>query len=211
MSTFRYCREHSSSKLTMLTVPRYAARISALVIGLIGSQACTRPDAAGLGADDVPANIHESDANTSVGLVPQSRGEGSDSLQAMIERLAELEGSFDTGDVTGPLQFAGDRSFLRAFAQFGDSAVFRLVECMDRYEPAKATFNGKPVALGVMCYTALQSVAYYEHTDEHGDLTGEWAGYIDATASREEMLRAQNAWRKVIADSAYVLLPPPNF
>ena len=134
-----------------------------------------------------------------------------DTLDLIIARLGTLEGEFVKSGPAASMQFTGDGSLLRSFLSFGDQAVHRLVDCMDRQEPARATYDENPVTLGLMCYAALRLTVYHEPVDESGDLTGEWAGFIDASASREDLIAAQRAWQNVLQDQAYVFYPPDTF
>lgn len=71
----------------------------------------------------------------------------------------------------GPYVFTGDRDIIYAFSTFEDSAVVRVVECLDDLEPAAATLDGDPVPMGVMCLEVLRCTASSEATDAQGTST----------------------------------------
>ena len=126
-----------------------------------------------------------------------------DSMGSLIHRLRTATGTFQReGD--GAYRLSGDRGLLEAMRAFGDSAVSRLVACLDDTTTATATLDDRPVTLGVMCNEALRAVAYYEATDQSGGLTS-WPGSVDARASVDQLVRAKQAWQQVVRRRAYVL------
>ena len=120
-----------------------------------------------------------------------------------MDSLARLPGNFTAWD-QGPWEFTGDAQVLRAFDEYGDSAVVRLVECLDRSEPARATAKGKPVPVGVMCYWALRRLAYFEWHEDPAYADG-WPGEIEPTASLEALRAAKQAWAAVVREKRYRL------
>src|SRR3546814_15058636 len=67
-----------------------------------------------------------------------------------------------------------------------------LVACIDDPRPARATLDGAPVTLGVVCYQALRLVAYVEATG--------WPGHIGPLASPAARRAAKRAWQAVLAE-----------
>lgn len=131
--------------------------------------------------------------------VPES-GTTQHSLTALIDSLGALPGEFVLSGLVW--DFQGDTQMMNAIAAKGDSAVAALVDCLGNDQLARATVEGRRVPMGVMCYTTLQRTAY-PLEPEDGD--GSWPGFVEPTASVEELKKAQEAWRAVVADKAYRL------
>ena len=138
----------------------------------------------------------------------QARGTGGESAQpvvqpslsALLDSLARLPGEFRL--VGFQWQFSGDDHVFRSIADHRDSAVVHLVDCLDRVTPAAATVEGRRVPVGVLCYAALQRTAY---STEHEDGTGEWPGFLEPTATAEELTAAKTAWLEVVRTRRYKL------
>jgi hypothetical protein len=121
---------------------------------------------------------------------------------SLIELLRSVEGELQwQGVVVG--DFIGDKSVLFALIQRKDSVLVPLAECLDRTDPVATTWRGQELLLGHMCLVVLNSIVYYEHTDELGDLSGNWDGYVGVHSSIEEMRAAKAAWKKVIEEGRY--------
>ena len=126
------------------------------------------------------------------------------SLDALLDSIRVIEGHFV--DHQGVYwEFSGNRAVFQAFNRFKDSALVRLVDCLDRTDRVAATANGEPVALGFMCYKALEQVAYYEQDYEDPETDVLWPGILDANASEEQLIAAKRAWLVVVADRSYFL------
>lgn len=125
---------------------------------------------------------------------------GQASLQTLIDSLSRVSGSF--AEAAGRWVYTGDQSVFGALAQYRDSAVLALVNCLDRMTPSKVTVGGRPVPLGVVCYSALQRVAY---PTEAEDAEGAWAGVVEPTASVAELQAAKQAWMRVVRTRRYRL------
>ena len=82
-------------------------------------------------------------------------------------------------------------------AQPRAGVVPALVNCLDDITPSKSELDGKPVAVGIVCYEALSNLVYYEPT------TATWAGYITPRATPQQMRAAKAAWTRVVADKAF--------
>ena len=126
-----------------------------------------------------------------------------DTLGRLIQRLKTVGGTFTRTGSEHDYRYDGSLEVVRALASFGDSAVARLVQCMDREDTTSTTLEGKAVPLGAMCFDALRRIAYYEATDSEGDIDADWPGYITVAASRAERLRAKDAWEEVVANRSY--------
>lgn len=173
------------------------AFISVTVVLLCGLGCRESPRAAG----SSPSAGSGQSAPPTVSGAPQSQALVP--LQALLGSLARLPGDFTAWD-QGPWEFTGDAQLLRAFDDHGDSAVVRLVECLDRSEPARATAKGKSVPVGVMCYWALRRLAYFEWHEDPAYADG-WPGEIEPTASLEALRAAKQAWAAVVREKRYRL------
>lgn len=94
----------------------------------------------------------------------------------------------------------GADGLLGAFPQFGDSAVRPLVACLADTTPARATYEGVPVRKGLMCYAALQMVAYSEGGDSEA-----WAGAVLPKTTPEGLIEAAKAWQDAVSSGRYKL------
>ena len=126
-------------------------------------------------------------------------------FDVMIRRLATLEGEF-----TSDWDFSGDKTILRSIGALSDSgavadtAVRYLAECIGRTEPAHATFRGRAIPLGVVCYAALRHLAYHEEADSTGHLTPYWPGFIDNPGvTPGQLAAARRAWLKAAREGLY--------
>jgi hypothetical protein len=122
-----------------------------------------------------------------------------------IRQLATLEGEF-----TSDWDFSGDKTILRSVGALSDSgavadtAVTHLAACIGRTELARATFRGRAIPLGVVCYAALRQLAYHEETDETGHLTPYWPGFLDTPGvTAEQLVAARRAWLKAAREGSY--------
>ena len=122
-----------------------------------------------------------------------------DSISALIERLRTASGRF-VELPTRLWELQGVDSLLEAFAPFRDSAVVRLVDCLDRTEPTAMTVGGRPVLLGALCFEALTHIAYAE---PEGSETGEWPGVVFPDAAGPQLTAAKSAWAAVVRSRGY--------
>jgi len=129
----------------------------------------------------------------------------SDSLNALFLKLPIVQGSLGER----PSDFTGDRTVLQAISSFGDSAVARLVDCLDRTTPTRVTYQGRPIPLGLLCYVVLDYTAYYEAYDERPqhdpNRYAPWPGNVDMSATPEQLRTAKRAWQDVVKRKVYNL------
>jgi len=128
-----------------------------------------------------------------------------DSLTRLIDRLSITSGVWLQGAEWSSLDIP---RLLDAFEPFGDSAVVRLVDCMDDDRPAAATVERDTIARGAMCYAALTHIAYYEafaHRPDDEHMMDPWRGDMSLGASPSVRRKAQAAWRAVVRLKAYHL------
>jgi hypothetical protein len=126
-------------------------------------------------------------------------------FDAVIRQLATVEGEF-----TREWDFSGDNTIFRRIGSLsdsgavGDTAVAHLADCIGRTEPARATFRGSPISLGVVCYAALQHLAYHEEADSSGHLTPYWPGFLyTPEATPNQLAAAQRVWVKAAREGSY--------
>ena len=129
----------------------------------------------------------------------------SDSVQVLVEKLKHLPGIIpDTGIERD--DFGGNRETLIALSRQGENAVAPLVECLDRMDPAVATYKGAPVPMGFMCYQALRITATYEPTNAQGESDPAWPGILTAESKGPQLQAAKQAWTTVLRDKKYGLV-----
>jgi hypothetical protein len=114
-----------------------------------------------------------------------------------------MRGEFGFSSITQSWEFVGDAGPLNAFGDFADSAVTRLVDCIDADSPAQVTVRGRRVVLGVLCYAALSRVAYVERPP---DERRPWPGTLGSDATMDQLRRAKRAWQAVVKRRLYHLL-----
>jgi len=124
-----------------------------------------------------------------------------DSLGVLTAKLEKLSGSYSIG-AHGQWVFSGERTLFGAIAEHQDSAVARLVNCLDDTTASLATVEGRRVPLGVLCYEALRFTAYAE---PEGIDSGEWPGTVMPTATGSALRAAKAAWLEVVRQKGYRL------
>lgn len=151
-------------------------------------------------AQETP-NVETGAAARVEGAAPQDTARRTVSLEALVERMARARGEFNYSP-DGLLLFTGDETVFNSFE--GDSAVVHLVQCLDQAEPARATYQGSPVAVGYMCYVALTRISYSTYHEDVDD-PASWPGYLEPNATAEDLRAAQAAWEEVLEAGAYRL------
>jgi hypothetical protein len=172
------------------------SRSVSVMIVLLSTIGCVDRSATSRGPDDSTKSPSPSDIRSRV---------GNDTVAVLIERLRELAGTFPSSQSVGG-EFTGDRELLVRLAEYKDSAVVKLVDCLDRTDSARATAEGQPVRMGVMCYLALSHTVSYEAADSKGDLDERWPGLVAPLASPNDLRLAKEAWKKVVAERRYTLI-----
>ncbi len=146
--------------------------------------ACT--GTAGSRSDRAPSNAATTSAQT-------------DSIAVLIERLRAAPGRY-VQLPTRLWELQGMDAILESFVEFRDSAVARLVDCLDRSEPTATTVGGRPVLLGALCFEALTHIAYAE---PEGSESGAWPGVVFPTATAARLTAAKGAWVTVVRSRGY--------
>jgi hypothetical protein len=80
------------------------------------------------------------------------------------------------------------------------STLDDLVNCISDESPSHVLLKDSPVVLGVVCYEGLTKLIYFESDSSR------WAGYVDASATHQQLLAAQKAWRRVVQKKEYTNL-----
>jgi hypothetical protein len=162
---------------------RFKVLISILVGYVLGTAGC------GGSAKDSPAPPTTQSATAS------ARSD----LRTLIDSLGRVQATV----IVTPSQawhVEGVDGLLGSFPQFGDSAVRPLVACLADTSSAQATYNDIPVRKGLMCYAALQMVAYSE-----GGESESWAGAVLPTTTPQGLIEAAKAWQEVVSRGGYKL------
>lgn len=92
------------------------------------------------------------------------------------------------------------------------------------FRSSNVFLESQRLPVGILAYETLTSLVYHEETDEAGDLSGDWPGYLDQTPARldpggvsimrtdrtfesfGELAAAQNAWKEALESGRYTLL-----
>lgn len=120
-------------------------------------------------------------------------------LPTLIDSLKRVPGAF--AGSAGRWRFSGTSDVFNSIAEHEDSAVVALVDCLDRADSATATVAGRRVLVGVMCFAALQRMAYpteHEDADESS-----WPGIVAPTASAQQLKAAKREWLRVVREKRY--------
>ena len=169
---------------------------SGLLIGFAVATLVTIGCGAGTKGGDRPVS-NESSVNP-----PRVAVAVRDSLDHLIAALATLRGEFRHAPPYGGWEFRGNQRLFAALAQFGDSAVQKLVACLDDTTKSNVSVEGRPVLLGAVCYEALHHVAYVE--TPASELP--WVGDISPTATPDALRRGKGAWMEAVRTHSYILL-----
>lgn len=132
---------------------------------------------------------------------PDNQAPSAATLDQLVDSLANVPGSFVLEGAVW--RFIGSQEALLALAGGGDSAVTRLVECIDRDTHARATVDSTAVLLGAMCAYALSHVAYA--TEFEDDPDANWPGVVSPGATPEQLQAAKRAWQEVVRLRRYRL------
>lgn len=125
-----------------------------------------------------------------------------DTLGALVSQLKTLPGDFRQVGPHGAWEFEGDKQLFMAIASFGDSAVVRLVQCLDDSTRSAVRVGDRPVLVGAVCYEALHNVAYVEKPTEDEP----WVGDVPPNADARRLKRARDAWEEAVRTHEYNLL-----
>lgn len=136
-----------------------------------------------------------------IGDRQSSAGESSDMRRA----IAEINGTYTWRGDLNRYEYSDKLRLEQILSvQPPKHAVTSLIECLDDISASASTLDGKPVALGIVCYEALTQLVYYEPTEPGGDVAASWPGFISPRASPQDMRDAKAAWKK--AEAAKLLV-----
>lgn len=125
-----------------------------------------------------------------------------DTLGVLVSQLETLPGEFRQAGPHGAWEFEGDGQIFITIAKFGDSAVARLVGCLDDTTRSAVRVGSRPVLVGAVCYEALHRVAYVEKPAEDEP----WVGDVPPTADAGRLKLARAAWAEAVRNHEYNLL-----
>lgn len=171
----------------------------ALVACLVSVEGCTNsPPSARRSNGDTATNAVRAPGNSR----PATDVEATPGLRVLIDSLGRMRGRFIQSP-GGAWTFSPEPvGVVRAFAAHGDSAVAALVECLGDTTKASATVRDEPIVRGIMCVEILRRIAY---PTEFEDADSGWAGSVFPTSSASDLVRAQEAWRRVVRLKRYRL------
>ena len=136
--------------------------------------------------------------------VPVTTGVAKLGVDSLMALLPSVQGAVAPADPTVG-SFQGDRAVLDAMVSRGDSAVVRLVDCLDRRDTSEVALGQHQLTMGELCYVVLNAVAYYEATGPDGALTADWPGHVALPASAAQLAAAKRAWLMVVKRRSYML------
>lgn len=132
---------------------------------------------------------------------------GSSVDSGLLEKLASIDGIFSWNDSQKIFDY-NKRDEIEKIIEGRnvEETLHILVKNINNSRSSNSLINGKKVAIGVVCYTAITQIAYYEPTAKDGDVANAWEGYISPDATMEELSKAKKAWQKIIEAHLYLLL-----
>ena len=120
--------------------------------------------------------------------------------------LAGLDGQFDWNEERQRHVYSSKIELERILSQHEtEPLVSMLVRCLDDLSPSASMLDGRPVAVGVVCYEGLGQTAYFEPTAPNGDIAESWPGHVSPRATAEELRVARRAWEEVVRERAFIL------
>lgn len=143
----------------------------------------------------------------SIALAPLGWAHSEHEEENLAAKLGALEGTFRWNSELQRYVFDNPEGMDKILPEdTSEPTIHKLANCMDRAERSRVMLNAKPVPIGVLCYTALTTLIYYEPVARNGELAPEWAGYPPPSASLNELKAAKKAWLRVIKRRAYKTL-----
>jgi hypothetical protein len=126
-------------------------------------------------------------------------------LTALIDSIKQLRGEYRFEPTKG-WAFSNEPqliALLRSMEPFADSAVVRMVDCLDASTPSLTTVDGRAALTGVLCYEALRRSAVPIGYEDDPDFT--WKGYLKPTATSADLQEAKKEWQRVVESGKYRL------
>ena len=125
----------------------------------------------------------------------------------LLEQLTSLEGIFSWNDGQQIFDYNKRGGIEKLIEGRNVEETLRiLADNIDNPRPSNSMINGKKVVLGVVCYTAIAQIAYFEPAAKDGDVAEAWAGHLSPEATMEELSKAKMAWQAIIELQLYFLL-----
>jgi len=115
---------------------------------------------------------------------------------SLEDSLMAFEGRFTWNTARGEHVFSDLPALGALLDPAGEEQLRVLVACIDDPRPARATLDGQPVSLGVMCYRALRLIAYVE--------LPQWPGHIGPLATPAQRKAAREAWQEALRRGTYI-------
>jgi hypothetical protein len=129
--------------------------------------------------------------------VAQLRGAARpDSIDVLIAHALASKGEFrEMGDMA--YGFTGSYAAIEALSRM-PTALPRLVDCMGWDLRARATYDGRQLLAGVVCFQGIVHSQYFQRRNQHGWPNGfSDSAFVDYTdPSLHELRTAQRGWRE---------------
>lgn len=141
--------------------------------------------------------------NVANGNVANGKPEIKNNKSQLHEKLSQLTGSFlmKSGHYYHSQTTLLNKSLnLSENDTENEVLVKELVDCIDDKSLSESVFDNKKVTLGLMCYTALTQIVYYEPN------TKSWAGFITPKSKSKDFQNAKKEWLKILKNKMHIYL-----
>ncbi|MFL5557033.1 MAG: hypothetical protein ACJ794_00240 [Gemmatimonadaceae bacterium] len=131
-------------------------------------------------------------------LVAQWRGASEpDRIDVLISSALSARGEYSGDDL---YQFSGNESAIKTLRTLPE-AFPRLVECLGWDKRARATYEGSPVLVGVVCYQGMAGSVYRQRLrNESLPPTGLWVDFKNPSIA--ELRKTQALWQEILQRTA---------
>ncbi len=139
-------------------------------------------------------------------LITGCVGSQSASTLPLREELLTFDGSFSWDKERRDWKFSNLEKLANVISGYEvNNAIDSLISCISDVRPSKVLLeSGHPVALGIVCQTALSVTASYEKANDDGDIA-EFPPQIDPKASGSDLEKIQKAWKDARALNVVII------
>jgi hypothetical protein len=135
--------------------------------------------------------------------VQQSAAAQQQDESTLTTALAKVGGAYEWNEELKRFVFSDKPAIDKLVEPATDATIRDLVQCLDDKTPSATTLKDEHVAVGVLCHEALGLIVYYEAAAPNGAPDANWPGYVEPTATAEELAAAKRAWSEVVERRAY--------